>query len=113
MGRQYLISAQAEPLRTVAFGGIGAAYAVLGAPLANPSRLIIFTNDTDADVTVSLDGVDDHFIILKQSFKLLDIATNKSVQDGFYFRQGTQFYQKRTAGAPSTGSLYFETIFAG
>jgi hypothetical protein len=113
MGEQYLLKAEFEELRTVAFAGIGAGYAIFGAPLVNPSRLIIITNTTNQSVTLSTNGVTDHLIIPAGSFKLLDISANRSAKDGFYFRTGTQFYQKRTSAAPTTGSIYLETIFAG
>lgn len=113
MSTSALISARFETLRTVAFGGIGVAYAVLGVPLANPARIIILSNSTDQPVFISTDGVNNHLYLAANSFKLIDVSANKSTTVGFYFRQGTQFWVVRAAGAPTIGAVWFETVYAG
>jgi hypothetical protein len=100
-----------ELVRTLAFGGISGAYAVVGTPLLNPARIIIFQNFTDGDMMISFDGVNDHLPVAKTGFVLLDVTANKtgSVQ-GFSIAQGTQFYIKQIS-APSTGSFYISSFY--
>ena len=37
-----------------------------------------------------------------------NICTNRVRDDGFFIPEGTVFYAKRAAGAPSSGALYIE-----
>jgi len=101
-----------EEIRTTAFGGIGAAYAAVGGAVGSPARIFILTNLTDADVYFSIDGVTNHLIVPSNSFKLIDVSANKIREDGFFVEEGTIFYAKRVAGAPSAGSIYIEVIYA-
>ena len=105
--------AQLEALRSLAFGGISAAYAVIGTALDYPSRLICFTNNTEGDMLISRDGVTDEMFIAAGSFKLFDVSTNHkpSNQNDFVFEKGTQWYAKQIT-APVSGSIYIETIYA-
>ena len=51
-----------EPIRTMAFGAITAAYQPVGTPLENPARILKIKNATDVVLYVSFDGVHDHEI---------------------------------------------------
>ena len=99
-----------DTIRTAAFGAIGAAYSAVGEALDEPCRIFCLTNLTDQDVFFSLDGVNDHFIVPTNSFKLIDVTANKVRDDGFFVREGTVFYVVRVAGAPTLGSVYIEII---
>lgn len=101
-----------EAVREVAFGGIGAAYAALGAALADNARIIAISNATDAEVYISFDGINDHLRLATNTFKLLDLTTNKVRDDGYFLATGTIIYQRRVAGAPTTGALWAEVIIA-
>lgn len=102
-----------EGLRTLGFAAIGAAYAAIGTALANPARVIIAKNLTDKSVLFSINGVTDHFIIPSGGFQLIDVTTNKVRDDGFFTDQGTVFYAKQgPSGAPASGSVYIEVIYA-
>lgn len=101
-----------EAVRTVAFGSVGAAYAAVGAVTTTPIRVICFTNNTDADVYFSLDGTTNHVIVPASGFKLFDLTTNKVRDDGLFIREGLIFYVKRVAGAPTTGNVYIECMYA-
>lgn len=102
-----------ESLREVAFGGVGAAYAALGTATTDHARLISFFNTTDADVYISVDGVNDHLRLAAGSGQVLDLSTNKIRDDGLMLKQNTTFYQKRTAmGAPTVGNVWIQVIYA-
>lgn len=99
----------AEPLRSLAFGSISGTYAGIGTALDHRSSIIHFTNNTDALLTFSFDGVHDHFVLPAGSFLLLDITTNKTVNGGaMHISQGQRFYVK---GSPTTGSVYLSSFY--
>ena len=98
-----------ETLRTLAFGGIGGAYAAIGAAFANPSRILYITNTTDVVLTFSLDGVNDHFVVPTGAGLIVDVMTNRSNPGGaFVISQGTVVYVK---GAPTSGAVYLSTFY--
>jgi hypothetical protein len=98
-----------EPLRTEAFGAIGAGYTAIGTALVNPSRILYMVNTTNALLTFSLDGVNDHFVIPASTSIVLDLTTNKSDQGGVAnISAGTTIYVK---GAPGSGSVYLTTWY--
>ena len=99
----------AEAIRTVAFGGIGAAYAVIGTPITEAGEKIILQNTTDAPVFISLNGVTDHLFLPNSGQMIIDGVV--SDEAGLFAAQGTQFWVKRAAGAPSTGSLYLSVLY--
>jgi hypothetical protein len=109
------IRVTSETIRSVAEATIPATYVSagkLGTPLANPSRLVAFTNDTNAAMFVSDDGVNDKFFLAANSFKLFDLTSNRmNVENVFCYATGTQFWV-RYASAPSSGSgFYLETLY--
>jgi len=101
-----------EELRLAAFGAIGAAYAAIGGATSDHTRLVSIFNSTDADIDISLNGVTTHMRIAAGSGQVLDLTTNKVRDDGLFIDQGTIFYQKRSAGAPSTGNLWIQVMYA-
>lgn len=100
-----------EPLRSSAFGAVGAPYSAVGTAFAHPISIILIQNATDAGALFSLNGVDDHFFIPGGGFVLLDLTTNKTVSTGAFIGQGTIVYVKRAAGAPTTGSVYVSVLY--
>ena len=99
-----------EPVRSLAYTSISGTYMGVGAPLADPSRLIIFQNYTDATLMVSFDGITDHLPVAANGFVLFDITANGTTTAGFYIAEGTRFYVKEV-GTPSTGSFYISTFY--
>lgn len=104
---------QFEPIRSAAFGAIGAAYAAVGTATTKPARLIRFVNDTDEAIYISLNGTDNHIYLPASGFLLIDVTANKVRDHGYFFAEATTFYAKRVSGAPSSGSLYIEVMYAG
>lgn len=99
-----------EPVREVAFGGIGAAYAAVGTATIDYTRLISITNNTDEEIYISFDGVTNHLRLAASSFKLLDLTTN-GIHVGYFLAQRTIFYMKRVSAAPTTGSAWIEVMY--
>lgn len=101
-----------EAVREAAFGAIAAGYTALGLATTDHTRLVSFFNATDADVYISLDGVNNHLRIATGSGQVLDLTANKVRDDGLFIDEGTIFYQKRVAAAPTTGSVWVQVMYA-
>lgn len=99
-----------EPVQSLGFGDISGSYAAVGT-IVNPSRIIIFDNQTDGNMMISFDGVTDNLPVAANGFVLLDITANKtgSVQ-GFYIAANTTFYVKLIS-APTTGNFYISSFY--
>lgn len=105
--------ANIEALRSLAYTGVSGSYAVVGTPAVYPTRIICFTNTTDADMIFSKDGATNQLIVAAGGFKLFDITANHRPvnQDDFCFSTGTQWYVKQNS-APTKGAVYIEMIYA-
>ena len=103
-----------EALRSLAFGGIGAAYAAVGTISSNPIRMIKIFNTTDIDLIISTDGVSDHDIITAGSGFVYDYGSNSTLPTGYLEQpKRTLFYVKQAAAAAaSLGSIYITIIYA-
>lgn len=97
-----------EPLRSLAFGGIGGGYAGIGTAFVHPSRILLVQNFTDVILTYSLDGLEDHFQLPPNGFILLDVTTNQVQTLGCFVSQGTRIYVK---GAPTLGQANVSTFY--
>ncbi len=98
-----------EPLRSLAFGSISGVYAGIGTALANPCRIIYITNNTNALLTFSLDGITDNFVVLAYTNLIIDIMANHATVGGsLSIAQGTRFYVK---GAPSNNAVYLSACY--
>jgi len=108
----YGTNAQFDSIREVAFGAIGAAYAALGSALSDNSRIISIFNSTDQDVYITDNVARDEMRIASGTGQILDLAGNKSDRDGMMINKGRQFYIKRAGGAPSSGAVWLQNVYA-
>lgn len=103
-----------DTLRTLAFGGISASYAAVGAALDVNPRIICITNDTNAGMIFSDDDTDSSgkWYLPAGTFKLFDLTTNQvqGKDDSFVIAKGTIIYVKQ-ASAPSSGGVYVEYVY--
>jgi hypothetical protein len=103
-----------EPLRTLAFGGISAAYAAVGTPLEHQVRAFCITNNTQGDMIFSLDDTvpEGEMFIAKGSYKLYDVQANMNAQfdDKYVIAVGTQFFVKQLT-APTSGDVFVECLY--
>lgn len=79
-------------------------YQVIGSPLAHPGLIIKMVNNSDADVTVSVDGTTDHDVCVAGGFWLYDCAANKQAGPTMAAPVGRQYYISGTAGLG--GNIY-------
>ncbi len=108
----YGTRAQFEAIREVAFGSIGANYAAIGTAITDHAREVRIVNGTDDEVYISIDGTTDHIRMAANSFYVIDFSSNKIRDDGLFLPIGTIFSQKRVSGAPTSGALWIEVLFA-
>lgn len=101
-----------EAVREVAFGSVGAAYAAVGSAITDHARMVRFVNQTDAQVYISTDASTDMIRMAANSFFILDFSSNKVSNEGLFLPVGTTFYVKRQSGAPTSGSLWIEVVYA-
>ena len=101
-----------ESIKTLAFGGISAAYAAVGSATTNPIRVFCISNNTAGDMYFTTNLSQDEMFLAAGSFRLYDIQSNINPQfdDKFVFPVGTQFYVKQIT-APVSGDVYVECIF--
>ena len=101
-----------EELREAGFAAILAGYTAVGGATSDHTRLIAFYNSTDADIYISFNGVTNHLRIASGSGQVLDLTTNKVRDDGLFIDKGTVLYAKRAAGAPTSGTLWIQVMYA-
>jgi hypothetical protein len=98
-----------EPLRTLASGSISGTYTAVGTPFVHPIRILWIQNTTNAQVTFSLDGVNDHFILPAGGYVIVDVSSNKDATSyELYLPIGTQIY---VMGTVSSGAVYISTFY--
>jgi len=104
---------RAEAIREVAFGTLTNTLAAVGAATTHIGRLVKFTNNTDQDIYVSLDGVTNHFRLPAISFLLIDVSTNQTTKDNFFIPEGQVFYMRYVTVAPTSGWASAEYVYGG
>lgn len=98
-----------DPQNSILAANIAAGYTAVGTPLIHPALAILFVNATNADIQVSLDGINDHFPMLARSSFIFDVSSDKVMERGLFIGIGTQVYVKQI-GVPATGSFYVSTF---
>jgi len=104
-----------EPVRSLAFGAITAAYVGVGATFANPVRILMIDNLSDTDLYVSFDGINDHTIVAAHSGKVLDYASNRMAPaDHLEQSVGERVYVKviNALPLPTVGGVFVSVIYA-
>ena len=100
-----------DSVRELGFGGISGTYTSVGTPTTDHVRILSMNNSTDQEVYVSFDGVTDHLRFAANSFKLLDLSTNKIRDDGLFLAVGTQIYVKEVSASVTSGSFWIEVMY--
>jgi hypothetical protein len=101
-----------EPIKSLAFGGISAAYASVGTATTHPVRVFKISNDTQGNMMFTTNTAQDEMFLPAGSFTLYDVQANINprTDDSFVLETGTQFSVKQIT-APVSGSVYIECIF--
>jgi hypothetical protein len=103
-----------DTLRSLAFGGISASYAAVGAATTIEPRIICITNATAGSMIFSDDNTNStgKLFLPANSFKLFDLTSNlvSGKDDGFVISKGTVFYVKQVT-PPVSGAVYIEYLY--
>lgn len=99
-----------DSYRTKDFSAITGSYTAVGSPFAHPMRVLHFINKTDADLSISFDGINDNTVIAANGFALYDLTSDQDRTESFRYEQGTQVFVKQIT-VPSTGTLYLVAIY--
>lgn len=89
---------------------IGAAYTALGSPYTNPIVVVTFKNNTNGDVVISDDGVNDKLVFPAGSYTVYDIRTNAPRDTNLTLPINLQFYIKDGATPSTSGTFYVEAV---
>lgn len=103
------IRATIDILRSIDSSTFTGSYQALGTPVANSVRIMKFVNNSNQDVTISIDGVNDYEILPATSYFVIDFSANRETGNAWELPSNTQFYVKGTAG---TGSVYLSIYYA-
>lgn len=101
-----------EPIRSVAFGSITAAFLALGTPTVVSGRSVILNNLTNGIIQISLDGTNVHLQVGAGQAKALLVTGQGYSNRRLYLPQGTQFYVRYVGAAPGTQSFWIEVMGA-
>lgn len=99
-----------DPVRTVAFGSITSSYTALGSKFGHAMRVLHFINNTDGDVMISFDGVNDNIPVLANSFSLYDLTSDQDQNESFRYQSNSQLLIKYLS-APTEGSFYVVAVY--
>lgn len=108
----FFVDMRANPLGSLAFGSISGTYAAIGTPFLHPMRAIAIKNYTNAQITFSFDGINDHVTLIALAGEVLDVSSWEFQGNGLLISNMTQMYAKQTSGAPTSGSVYIEAFYA-
>jgi hypothetical protein len=104
--------AEFDTLRSLNFSAISGTYAQVGTTVQHNCRAIGFTNNTNGDLFISFDGVNDNIFLPAGGLKVFDIATNTSLNNSvFELVYNLKVYVKQST-APSSGDFYLEVVYA-
>lgn len=98
-----------DTLRSIDSATFTGSYQAVGTALSYPAKIVKFTNNSNALVTLSWDGINAHDVLPATSFLLLDVSANREVSNQCDIPAYTQFYVK---GSASTGSFYISVYYA-
>lgn len=103
---------RANALITFNSAGLTGTYqSINSSGLTEDAKILRVINDSDADITISYDGVTDNDIILANTEVIFDFQSNNeragnSASGKYVVRRGQQFYVK---GSTGTGNLHVST----
>jgi len=82
--------ARFDGLRVIDYTSITGSYTAFGIPLGHSMRLLDFTNDTDAVIYISFDGINDNIALVPGSFRVYDVTSDQDTNERFRYQNGTQ-----------------------
>ena len=102
---------QVEPVRTIGFAAVAPAYMGVGVAMTKPIRMILLQNFLDAACMLSFDGINDHIPMPPNAYLVLDLAANRTREQGFYLAEGQRLYARQLGAVPTSGGVYFTAFY--
>lgn len=102
---------QVDTVRTANFAVINPAYMGVGTAVSNPIRLFILQNFLDSAVMLSFDGINDHLPMPPNAYLIVDLASNKTREQGFFLAEGQRLYVRQLGAVPTSGDFYFTAFY--
>lgn len=99
-----------DNLRSIGFAALTTNYQSLGSAFTHPMRILHFINNTDGNMLISFDGVNDNLFLPSKSFVLYDITTNKDKDERSRIHNNTQVRIKYST-APTEGDFYLAALY--
>ena len=102
-----------EALRSIGAGLIDNVYRTVGSAFQHPIYWMHLVNDTDAALTFSWDGIDDHAYLPAGGFLVMDITSNHaSNASGLFFSVGQRIWTREATVTPTTGIVTLSVFYA-
>lgn len=98
-----------ESIKSIDSATFTGSYQAIGSASTHPARIFKIVNNSNVDVTISTDGINDKDFLPASTFVLYDIGTNRGNSASEINLPPTQFYAKSGAG---TGSVYVVIMYA-
>ncbi len=89
---------------------IGATYTALGAAFTNRIVELVFKNNTNGDVWISDDGVNNKKFFPAGSYEVVDVRTNAPIDTDLTFPINYQLYIKDGPTPSTSGTFYVEAL---
>lgn len=105
------VRARHEAMRSLAYTGITNTYAGVGTGITHPARCVYIFNNTDRALTFSLGGIDDWLTLPSYGYFFWDVASNQSLNRGWYVAEGERLYVKTPTTNPTQGAVYFSVMY--
>ena len=102
-----------DNIRSIGWNSLTNVYQIVGTALTEPVRILKVKNNTNADIMISFDGINDKDFFPAGSGDVTDFTANRANSADPLELPGRQYIYIRVVGAlPTTGSAYFVVIYA-
>ena len=111
MSNAQSIRLAAIEVQAVAYSDLTDSFVAMGAAMPEPIRILKVNNTTDSDIYISFDGVTAHDVIVASTAMVIDVTTNKSIEQGMFLATGTIVYVEYVS-SPTYGTVYLSAYYA-
>lgn len=103
----------AEPIRSLDASSMSGTFMGIGSRFDHPARFIVLNNTTNGIVNISLNGLDTHFIMVSDSYLVLDWCWNDTgVNSGLFLEKDHRVYASfASIFAPPVGAIYLSVFY--
>ncbi len=112
MSNAQSIRLAAIEVQAVDFSDLTSSFVAMGDAMPEPIRILKVNNTTDSDIYISFDGVTAHDVIVASTAMVIDVTTNKSIEQGMFLSTGTVVYVEYVSTVPTYGTVYLSAYYA-